>query len=182
MSENRTQEGWHLRYPEEPRFTREQVAQTLGNFLAYAGYRVEPPQAAGFMMPDLTAIRVCPDRRYEMLFVIREGINQAVAGFRELAAARCFRKDAPDYVLALPPVSEHHLIEFLTEKEDWYFPIKDQMFQLWLVNPERDKVDCLIGWPRDDDFRHYFATPTLAGFSGYIANKAARKIMSEEFE
>jgi len=182
MNEDNTVTVWPCRYAEHPLFAREQVTGTLREFLGYAGYQVTDPQPVGFMKPDLAAHRAAGEKRYDMIFVVREGINGAVAGFRDLAAAKCFRKDALDYVLVLPPVSEHHLIEFLTEREDWYFPIKDQMFQLWLVNPERERVDCLLGWPRDQDFKHYFATPALAGFSGFIANKAARKIMQEEFE
>lgn len=174
-------ECWHRLYDEKPRFTRLELKGTLERFLAYAGYDLLEPRPVGFMMPDLWAARTEDGRRFEILFVLGDGINRAVRGFRHLAAAKCFRKDAADYVLALPPVSEHHLIEFLIEKEEWFFPIKDQQLQLWLVNPEREKVDCLLGWPRDDRFRHYFSNPRLAGFAGYIANKATEKLMKEEF-
>jgi len=174
-------EGWYRLYDEKPFFTRSDLKRTLSKFLEYAGYDLPQPVPVGFMMPDLVALRSEGNRRFEVLFVLGEGINSAVRGFRELAAAKCFRKDAADYVLALPPVSEHHLIEFLIEKEDWFFPIKDQQLQLWLVNPEREKVDCLLGWPRDDRFRHYFSNPRLAGFAGYIANKATEKLLKEEF-
>jgi hypothetical protein len=182
MKNEKVEQGWHRIYEEEPLFTRERVEKTLRDFLLYAGYWVGPTEPVGFMMPDLAACRTTDKKRYEMIFVIREGINQAVEGFRELAAAKCFRKDALDYVLVLPPVSEHYLIEFLIEKEDWFFPIKDHLFQLWLVNPERETVDCLIGWPQDDDLKHYFSNPNLAGFATYIANKAADRIMREEFD
>ncbi len=174
-------EGWHRLYEEKPCFTRSDIRRTLARFLEYAGYELPEPRPVGFMMPDLVAVRSEGQRRFEVLFVLGEGINSAVRGFRELAAAKCFRKDSADYVLALPPVSEHYLIEFLIEKEEWFFPIKDQQLQLWLVNPEREKVDCLLGWPRDDRFRHYFSNPRLAGFAGYIANKATEKLLKEEF-
>jgi hypothetical protein len=182
MKNGKPKEGWHRVYDEEPLFTREQVERALRDFLTYAGYQFSPAEPIGFMKPDLTAYRTADKKRYELIFVIREGINQAVEGLRELAAAKCFRKDTIDYVLVLPPVSEHYLIEFLIEKEDWYFPIKDHLLQLWLVNPEREKVDCLLGWPRDDDFKHYFSNPNLAGFATYIANKATDKIIEEEFD
>ena len=182
MKKQNPEGGWHRIYEEEPLFTREQVEKALLDFLVYAGYQIGPAEPVGFMKPDLTAYRTAENKWYEMIFVIRQGINQAVEGLRDLAAAKCFRKDSLDYVLALPPVSEHHLIEFLIEKEDWFFPIKDHLLQLWLVNPERQTVDCLIGWPRDDDFKHYFSNPKLAGFATYIANKAADKIMAEEFD
>ncbi len=176
------EQGWHRIYDEEPLYTREQVEKALRDFLVYAGYEITPAEPIGFMKPDLVASRTEGNKRYELIFVIREGINQALEGLRELAAAKCFRKNTIDYVLALPPVSEHYLIEFLIEKEDWYFPIKDHLLQLWLVNPERENVDCLLGWPLDDDFKHYFANPNLAGFATYIANKATDKIIDEEFD
>lgn len=176
------QQGWYRIYDEEPLYTRAQVEKALRDFLIYAGYEIAQAKPIGFMKPDLVASRRDSKKRHEMIFVVREGINQALEGLRELAAAKCFRKDTLDYVLALPPVSEHYLIEFLIEKEDWFFPIKDHLLQLWLVNPERDKVDCLLGWPRDDDFKHYFSNPNLAGFATYISNKATEKLIKEEFE
>jgi len=182
MKHEEAKETWHRIYNEEPMYTREQVEKALCDFLVYAGYEITPAEPIGFMKPDLVASRTDGKKRYELIFVIREGINQALEGLRELAAAKCFQKDTLDYILALPPVSEHYLIEFLIEKEDWYFPIKDHLLQLWLVNPEREKVDCLLGWPRDDDFKHYFSNPNLAGFATYIANKATDKIMDEEFD
>lgn len=182
MKNETAKQSWHQVYEEEPLFTREQVEKALRDFLVYAGYEFLPDEPIGFMKPDLAACRTAGDKRFELIFAVREGINQAVEGLRDLAAAKCFRKDTLDYVLALPPVSEHYLIEFLIEKEDWFFPIKDHLLQLWLVNPERETVDCLLGWPRDGDFKHYFSNPNLAGFATYIANKAADKIMAEEFE
>ncbi len=175
-------ERWYRTYDEQPAFGRGELLETLKEFLRYAGYEIQPSDPIGFMKPDLTVRRKAGERVHEMIFVVREEINQAVEGLRELAAAKCFRRDTLDYVLILPPVSEHYMIEFLIEKEDWFFPIKDHLLQLWLVNPEREKVDCLIGWPRDDDFKHYFSNPNLAGFATYIANKAADKIMAEEFD
>jgi len=182
MNQEDGKEKWYRSYDEETLFTGGQIVPALEKFLDYAGYKVVPSEPVGFMKPDLAARRQADKKRYEMIFVVREGLSQAVEGFRELAAAKCFRGNAIDYVLALPPVSEHYLIEFLIEQEDWFFPIKDHLLQLWLVNPEREKIDCLMGWPRDNDFKHYFANPNLAGFATYIGNKAAQKMMDEEFE
>ncbi len=133
-------------------------------------------------MPDLVASRKTDGIRLDMVFIVGAGLNDAVRGFRHLAAAKLFCGDDLDYVLVLPPVSEHFLIEFLIEKEDWFFPIKDQLLQLWLVNPEKETVDCLIGWPRDGSFKDHFSNPVLAEFAAYIANKAGEKMMGEEFE
>ncbi|HII06578.1 MAG TPA: hypothetical protein HA349_04490 [Methanotrichaceae archaeon] len=174
-------EGWHRLYPEESIFSRQEVKDALRSFLEGAGYKISLSAPIGFVMPNLVASREIESERREMIFVVGEGINDAVRGFRDLAAAKLFCGVDFDYVLVLPPVSEHFLIEFLIEKEDWFFPIKDQLFQLWLVNPEKETVDCLIGWPRDGTFKDHFSNPILAEFAGYIANKAGDKMMREEF-
>ncbi len=174
-------EGWHRRYPEKQIRSRPEVEETLRRFLEGAGYHVSQSSPIGFMMPDLLASREIEGVHHEMVFVIGAGINDAVRGFRDLAAARLYSGGDLDYVLVLPPVSEHFLIEFLIEKEDWFFPIKDQLFQLWLVNPEKETVNCLIGWPRDGTFKDHFSNPILAEFAAYIANKAGKKMMREEF-
>ena len=182
MNEGKDRGNWYREYDEKPLFQRHEVIKTLRGFLEYAGYNLLPEKPIGFMKPDILAKHKDEKKKDEIIFVAREKVSEAVEGFRELAAAKCFRQNSIDYVLALPPVSEHYLIEFLIEKEDWFFPIKDNLFQIWLVNPEKDKVDCLIGWPRNDDLRHYFSNPNLAGFSGFIANKATAKLIAEEFE
>ena len=181
MSDETRNEGWHRYYDEKPFFPADQVKKQLEKFLDYTGYKVVPSKPIGFMLPDVCAERVHEGKKYEMIFMVREELNHAIEAFRQLAAAKCFKKNSIDYVLALPPVSEHYIIEFLIEKEEWFFPLKDHLFQIWLVNPEKETVDCLFGWPKDDEFKHYFSNPRLAGFATYIANKANEKLMEEDF-
>lgn len=180
MADETLNEGWHRHYEETPFFSTKEVKNSLENFLEYAGYKLDSPRPIGFMKPDLVAGKSADGKRFEMIFMVRERLDDAVEAFRALAAAKCFKKDTVDYVLALPPVSEHYLIEFLIEKEEWFFPLKDHLFQIWLVNPEKETVDCLFNWPRDNEFEHFFSNPTLAGFTAYIANKANDKLLEEE--
>lgn len=182
MNTKNSGESWYRTYDETPFFKRREIIGTLRGFLEYADYILLPEKPVGFMKPDIVARHRDLKKKDEIIFVVRETVSEAVEGFRELAAAKCFRGNAIDYVLALPPVSEHYIIEFLIEKEDWFFPIKDNLFQIWLVNPEKDKVDCLIGWPRNEDMKHYFSNPNLVGFTSFIANKATEKMIAEEFE
>ncbi len=182
MSVETQNEGWHRHYDEEPLFPAEAVKKTLESFLNYAGYKLMTPMPIGFMKPDVAAFRAADGKRYEIIFIVRDSLNQAVEAFRQLAAAKLFRQNSIDYVLALPPVSEHYLIEFLIEQEDWFFSLKDQLFQIWLINPEKETTDCLFNWPLDNDLEHYFSNPRLAGFTSYIANKANDKLMEEEFD
>ncbi len=181
MSDETRNEGWHRYYEEKPFFPADQVRAQLVKFLEYAGYKVDPPKPIGFMKPDIYASCVKKGKKYEMIFMVREELNHAIEAFRHLAAAKLFKKNTIDYILALPPVSEHYIIEFLIEKEEWFFPLKDHLFQIWLVNPEKETTDCLFGWPMDDEFKHFFSNPRLAGFATYIANKANEKLMDEDF-
>jgi len=165
----------------EREFGVDELKKFVEEFLGRVGYKLKESRPIGFVKPDIHAIRKVNERDYEIVAVVKEALDGAVEGFRDLAAARSFLKDAPDYVLVLPPVSEHGLIEFLIEKEEWYFDIKRQEFMIWLVNPKRGTTDCIIGWPKDNDFKAYFSNPELAGFDSFIGQRASRKIVEEEF-
>ena len=113
-----------------------------------------------------------------MIGVIKRDVSQAIEGFRELAAAKYVLGNKVDYALILPPVSEYFFLSFLIREEEWWFTIKDHTFMWWLVNPERDKVDCLVGWPQDKKFGDYFSMTASA--DGMISREAALK-MDEDF-
>ena len=85
MSEETQNEGWHRLYDEEPLFSRDDVLKALRDFLEYAGYKETASKPVGFMKPDVTAWKVTEGKRSEMIFVVRDGINGAVEGFRQLA-------------------------------------------------------------------------------------------------
>ncbi len=181
MSKKKPDERWYRKYDEVVLFPKHEIKKTLNEFLEYAGYNILTQKPIGFMKPDISAVRKEGKAKDEIIFVVREGVNEAVEGLRELAAAKCFCQNSIDYVLALPPVSEHYFMEFLIEQEDWFFPIKDNLFQIWLVNPEKESVDCPIGWPRNDDFKHYFSNPDIFGVARKVSKIASIKIMDEDF-
>ena len=163
----------------EEKFTREEVKEGLEDFLKYVGYTILEPKYFGFTLPDIHVKRQEGKKKYEIVGVIKRDISQALEGFRELAAAKCVLGKKVDYALILPPVSEYFFLSFLIREEEWWFPIKDQSFMMWLVNPEREKVDCLVGWPRDKKFGDYFSLTVSA--DGMIAQEASQKMMDEDF-
>ncbi|MDY7031784.1 MAG: hypothetical protein SVY10_07735 [Thermodesulfobacteriota bacterium] len=162
----------------EEKFTKEEVKEGVEKFLKYVGYTILEPKYIGFTLPDIHVKRKEGKDKYEMIGVIKRDVSQAIEGFRELAAAKYVLGNKVDYALILPPVSEYFFLAFLIREEEWWFTVKDHTFMWWLVNPERDKVDCLVGWPQDKKFGDYFSMTASA--DGLISREAALK-MDEDF-
>ena len=137
------------------------------------------PKYVGFTLPDLYVERKEGNKTHRIIGVIKKDLSLALEGYRELAAAKCFWGNKADYALILPPVSEYFTLAFLIREEEWWFPIKEQAFMMWLVNPEREKVDCLVGWPSDNAFKDYFGA--MSGMDSILSQEAAQKMMDEEF-
>ena len=162
----------------EERFTKEELKKGVLDFLDYVGYTILDPKYIGFTLPDIHVEKKDGKKKYEIVGVIKKDMSEAMEGFRELAAAKCVLGNKVDYALILPPVSEYFFLAFLIREEEWWFTVKDHAFMMWLVNPERDKVDCLVGWPRDKKFGDYFSLTASA--DGIISQEASRK-MGDDF-
>lgn len=163
----------------EERFTKEETKKGVEDFFEYVGYSILEPKYIGFTLPDIYVQRKEGNKKYEMIGVIKKDLSQALEGYRELAAAKCVLGKKVDYILILPPVSEYFTLAFLIREEDWWFTIKDHTFMMWLVNPERSKVDCLVGWPMDSIFKDYFGA--MSGLDSMLSQEAAKRMMDEEF-
>ena len=164
----------------EERFTTEEVKKGVEDFLKYAGYTILEPKYMGFTRPDIHVTRKEGNKKHEIVGVIKKDLSLALEGYRELAAAKCSMGNKEvDYALILPPVSEYFTLAFLIREEEWWYTIKDHSFMMWLANPEREKVDCLVGWPSDDIFNDFFGA--IRGLDGVLSREAAKKMMDEEF-
>jgi hypothetical protein len=163
----------------EERFTKEEIKKGVEDFLKYVGYTILQPKYIGFALPDIHVERKEGTEKHEIIGVIKKDISEAIEGFRELAAAKCVLRDKVDYALILPPVSEYFFLAFLIREEEWWFTVKDHSFMMWLVNPEREKVDSLVGWPKDKKFGDYFSMTSSA--DGILGQEASKKMMDEEF-
>lgn len=168
----------------EEEFSIEEVKNCLTKFLEYAGYREKSEADIGFVKPDIYAERRDRNKKYEIVGVVREGLEAGeegvLSGLKDLCAVKCFLGAEADYVLALPPTSERLMIAFLIEEKDWYFPIKDQELMIWLVNPKKETVNSIIGWPIDETFRDFFENPDTITFDALIGRQAAQKMVEEE--
>jgi len=163
----------------EERFAVDEIKKGVEDFLKYAGYTILEPKYIGFTLPDIHVKKKEGKEKYEIIGVVKKDLSQAMEGFRELAAVRCVLGNKVDYALILPPVSEYFFLAFLIREEEWWFTVKDHSFMMWLVNPEREKVDCLVGWPKDKKFENYFSLSSSA--DGMIAQEASQKMIDEEF-
>ncbi|RJP56383.1 MAG: hypothetical protein C4549_06640 [Deltaproteobacteria bacterium] len=163
----------------EERFTKEEIKKGVEDFLKYVGYTILQPKYIGFALPDIHVERKEGNKKHEVIGVIKKDISEAIEGFRELAAAKCVLGSKVDYALILPPVSEYFFLAFLIREEEWWFTVKNHSFMMWLVNPDRDKVDCFVGWPQDKKFEDYFSLTGSA--DGIIGQEASKKMMDEEF-
>lgn len=172
-------------------FSVESVKEFVEKFLEYVGYELKAPETVGFTQPDVRATRNDEEKRksYELVGVVRQGLESGKAaileGFRDLSAMKVFLgggtpEHAIDYAMILPPTSERLMIAFLIDEEEWYFPIKEQGFMIWLVNPERETVNCIIGWPSDERFKYYFEHADVSAFDALISRMATTKMLEEE--
>jgi len=166
-------------YEEEVKFQKEEIKKGVEDFLKYVGYTIMKPKYIGFTLPDIHVQRKEDTKKHEIVGVIKKDMSEAMEGFRELAAAKCVLGDKVDYALILPPVSEFFFLAFLIRDEEWWHTVKNHSFMMWLVNPEREKVDCLVGWPRDKKFGDYFSLTMSA--DGIIGREAAKKMDSEDY-
>jgi len=149
-------------------------------FLPYVGYELLPEDYIGFVRPDFRARRRAGDKTFEVIGVVRGGIDEAVEGYARLLAMKATLGDEPDYVLVLPPVNEYLLIEFLMEdKGKWFYEIKKHQFMMWLGNPTQETMWCILGSPRDTRFNDFFVL-TKMNIDFYIGMKLAQEEWAEE--
>lgn len=154
---------------------------TCERFLDYAGYAASKPGRIGFSKPDVRGHRVTVGKTWDLILVIVEDVEQLLDGLEDLMAIKCVLGNQCEYAAVLPPVSEYKLIEFFTGEEDWHGELKKQNFMLWLVNPERESVCCLMGAPADKTLQNYFIPyPAAVSFDAYIARKNIRWLDEEE--
>ncbi|MFA4916561.1 MAG: hypothetical protein WC560_07815 [Syntrophales bacterium] len=139
-------------------FPIEEVLEWTRKFLEEeVGYKLQPSSYIGFVQPDFHAKRKTEKREYEVVGVGCQHYNEAVDGLAKLMALKAVLGDSADYVLVLPPVSEHLMLEFFRSEEGrWYFEIKRQEFMVWLCNPDEEFTCCIVGGPQDRLFEEYF--------------------------
>lgn len=159
---------------------REEVIKGVRHFLEYVGYELMPLDCIGFVCPDFRARRKAGDKEYQVVGVVGKSLDDVIEGCARLLAIKAVLGEAPDYVVALPPVNEYLLIEFfIEEKGRWFFAMKEHGISLWLHNPNDDTTWCILGSPKDRHFNNYFVLTTMS-IDQYINMKLTKELLLEE--
>ena len=166
---------------EEEQFATEAVLKETEGFLRQAGYELQPPAYSGFVQPDFHAKRKEGDSSYEIIGLIKPGMDEIVDGLAKLLSMKAVLGDTVNYVLVLPPVSEYLMIEFsIEDKGRWFFSMRDHRLIIWLCNPSRHTTVCLMGSPRDGLLQHHFISTGPTNFESLINMKLIGQLMAEE--
>jgi len=160
---------------DEALFSAEKIKESLTKILGIAGYTIKS-EKIGFVTPDLYGVK----GKHQIIISIKEKIEDALEGCRDLAAMKCFAGGKKDYVLAFPPISETEVLHFLFERTDWYFPMNEQTIMLWLVNPDRMETHPIMGYPYNEALKNHLTNPEAADLIAQMANKKMNEQLLEE--
>ncbi|PIP08321.1 MAG: hypothetical protein CO012_02295 [Syntrophobacterales bacterium CG_4_8_14_3_um_filter_49_14] len=158
------------------------IGEVLGEvkrFLEYVGYEVaEPPPARTHTVtPDFYARRKGSETTYEIAGIVRHDMEAAVLGIAPLDTIKDSLGEEVDYAIALPPVNERYLIDFMCEENyRWFKKIEKERYMIWLCNPAEKSVWSILGAPRDKLFREYFK---FRGGLGMLFNMPYRRESKE---
>ena len=144
-------------------------------FLQRAGYKTSREKRLLFAQASLYGER----DEWRIVCQVETELNRAIEGLKSLCTAKCLLGDKADYALALPPMKEHHLIEFLTEGDAWFNDLRSQFFMIWVVNHQSHSLDNIIGSPRDKELEKVFSHNLYPGFMRYLNKILDQKIMTE---
>lgn len=140
-------------------FTNEEVLEEIKNFLIYVGYELTEPNISNKLdiKPDFCATREGPDTTFKIAGVVRHDMNEVMDGMHFLDTIKAQLGEKIEYVIAVPPVSERYLIDFICRDDYlWYKKLLNEKYILWLCNPSERTVWCPFGAPRDKNIHEFF--------------------------
>lgn len=145
-------------------FSNDEVLEAVKYFLQYVGYTSEEKEQWKDE-PVFCAKRKEGRVTYEILGLVRHSMKEVADGVAQL---RKMKKELGeegniDYVIALPPVQERHLIDYMAADDyKLYKDLRQNAFVVWICNPQERSVWCCQGTPKDKRFNEYFKV-RLAG-------------------
>lgn len=160
-------------------FSHQEILTGTEKFLERVGYKLFPKSQAYVSPLDIHAQRFEGNENFEIFGMVCTGLEQAADGYNRLAAIQITSGKEADYVLVMPPINEYPIIQFFTaDKGKWFYEIKKLRFMMWLCNPERNTLSCIVGVPRDRLLGSYF----LHGYhpiDQYISTLLSRELMKD---
>ncbi len=138
-------------------FSAQEVLDGVRQFLQYAGYEIKPPSLIGSEKPDFYANCQVGDTIYTFVGIVGTDLESVIKNIDKLRTMKSVLGDDAECVLALPPISEFHLINFLSEAGGKHYTEFDrEHIMLWLCYPSEETIWCFIGTVRDQRLYEYF--------------------------
>jgi hypothetical protein len=160
-------------------FSNEEVLGEVKRFLQYVGYKLAEANIPGKL--DFYAKRQEGGTAYEIAGIVRHTMREiAEGGMAHLETIKKQLGENVDYVIAVPPVSERYLIDFMCEDNyKWLNKMQQEKYMVWLCNPQERSVWSAFGAPRDEMFKDYFKFKFGVGGIGMLLNAPYRREAKE---
>jgi hypothetical protein len=157
-------------------FSNEEVLEAAKYFLQYVGYTLEEKEQ---WKDELVFFAKKKEGgiTYEILGLVRHSMKEVADGIAQL---RKMKKELGeegkiDYVIALPPVQERHLIDYMAADDyKLYKDLRQNAFAVWICNPQEKSVWCPQGVLKDKRFNEYFKVILAGDLIGMLVNMPYR--------
>ena len=140
-------------------FSKEEVKAEIIRFFLFVGYELTDPNSLEHltMKPDFFATRSESGSNFKITGVVRHDLDELVENLEEVKTLKEELGENIEYLIALPPVSERHMNDFVSDNNYyWYKKLYDVKYMLWLCNPDEKSVWCPLGAPKDKLLLEYF--------------------------
>jgi hypothetical protein len=155
-------------------FSNEEVLEAAKYFLQYVGYTLEEKEQWK-NEPVFCAKRREGGVTYEILGLVRHSMKEVADGIAQLRKMKKELGERIEYVIALPPVQERHLIDYMAADDyELYKDLRENAFVVWICNPQEKSVWCCQGVPKDKRFKEYFKVSFGGDLMGMLATMPYR--------
>jgi len=140
-------------------FSKDEILVETKRFLEFIGYKiVDPPGMDQLeLKPNFYGIREVQDKKFKIAGLLIKDMTEATETIAPLDTLKSQLGEDVDFVMAVPPVNERYLIDFMCEDNyRLYKKIQQERYMLWLINPDELSVWCAFGAPRDKFIQEYF--------------------------
>ena len=156
-------------------FSNEEVLEGVEYFLRYVGYTLEKKKEQWENKPDFCSKRKEGGMTYEILGLVMHSMKEVADGVDQLGKMKRELGEKMEYVIALPPVQEHYLIDhMMADDYKLYKDLRENAFIVWICNPGEKSVWCPQGALRDKRFGEYYKVRFGGDLMGMLANMPYR--------
>lgn len=155
-------------------FSNEEVLEAAKFFLRYVGYILEE-KGQWKNEPVFYGKRSEGAVTYEIMGLVRHSMKEVADGVAQLVKMKGELGEKIEYVIALPPVQERHLIDYM-RADDYklYKDLRGNALAVWICNPQEKSVWCPQGALKDKRFAEYYKVRFGGDLMGMLANMPYR--------